>query len=144
MLGTSSQNAEISESDLDNISSILGHGNSRSQTYEASVVYSENSLPCLYVLNFNDGGWAVVSATRNYKPILAFSSTGSIDLNEILPEGLDIWKESMVQTISNIEKVVPEDSIKLYRSEWERISPMSVSSRNYDTPISGKSTGRQL
>ena len=42
------------------------------------------------------GGWAVVSTTRKYKPILAFSDTGSMDLNNSIPEGLDIWKENMI------------------------------------------------
>ncbi len=121
---------------LSNISSILSPGNpaSRYENYTISTVYDDKSEPCLYVLNFYEGGWAVVSATRKYKPVLAFSSTGSLDLNLELPEELEIWKETMVQTISNIDIAVPRDSIKLYQSEWDRISPQSVSSASTQSP----------
>ncbi|MDR2910311.1 MAG: C10 family peptidase, partial [Bacteroidales bacterium] len=52
--------------------------------------------PAMYVVNYPEGGWAIVSATRNYFPVLAHSDKGSF---EIKPEsemgGVVVWLDEV-------------------------------------------------
>lgn len=107
---------------------------SRSTDYTISPVFDNQSKPCFYVINISDGGWMIISATKKFKPVLALSPTGYFDVDGTLPEGLELWKENMIYTISNIDEVVPRDSIALYRSEWNRVSPQSTGPGITPTP----------
>ncbi|MDR2911095.1 MAG: Spi family protease inhibitor, partial [Bacteroidales bacterium] len=53
----------------------------------------------MYVINYPEGGWAIVSATRNYFPVLAHSDKGSFDLETASKSGVSVWmaetKEAM-------------------------------------------------
>ncbi|MDR2911409.1 MAG: C10 family peptidase, partial [Bacteroidales bacterium] len=55
--------------------------------------------PAMYVVNYPEGGWAIVSATRNYFPVLAHSDKGSFNLENISESGVSVWiaetKEAM-------------------------------------------------
>lgn len=117
----------VSFSDLDNVAGLFSSDTSKSRAgeYTSSTIFSQSGEPCLYVLNFNQGGWAIVSATRKYKPILAFSDQGEFNIAENLPEEIEIWKQIQIETISNVDNLVSPDSIALYQSEWNRISPIS-------------------
>lgn len=55
---------------------------SRSEGYKETdgspiVISDDNGNPSIYVINYKNGGFVLVSATRNYYPILAFSDKGS-------------------------------------------------------------------
>ena len=57
--------------------------------YELSTIYSGNE-PQMYVFNFKNGGFVVVSATKDYYPILAYSEDGTFPVGEE-KSGLKVW-----------------------------------------------------
>lgn len=120
--------SSVSMTDLDNVSAALGHESpsSRSLAYTSATIFNNANQPCLYILNFNEGGWAIVSATRKFKPVIAMSSTGCFDLGSQLPDGLEIWKSEMIETVSKVEEKLSPEKIKEYENEWDRISPRSA------------------
>lgn len=79
----------------------------------------EDGVPQMYIINYPNGGWAIVSATRNYFPILAFSEKGYFVLNEEAPGGLLAWMEDTQESIKR--SVVLDDETRFnVRSMWRR------------------------
>lgn len=111
--------------DLDNLVKGSNPSKSRAGGYTVSTIADSKGTPCIYVLNFNQGGWALVSATRKYQPILAHNDKGSFDVNGNMPGGLMLWKENTVNTISEVDNLVPQDTIEMYKKEWSAISPIA-------------------
>lgn len=110
--------------DLDNLVKGFNPSKSRAGGYTVSAIADSKGTPCIYVLNFNQGGWALVSATRKYQPILAHNDKGSFDVYGNMPGGLMLWKENTVNTISDVDNMVPQDTIEMYKKEWSAISPI--------------------
>ncbi len=51
-----------------------------------------SSAPAYYIYNVEDGnGFVVVSADDRFRPILGYSTTGNIQADETLPDGLQYW-----------------------------------------------------
>ena len=69
----------------------------RGGDYEISVVYDEKGDKSLYVVNYaNEGGFIIVSPTKNFTPVLAYSESGNYDVNGIKPFGLFEWQASII------------------------------------------------
>ena len=45
----------------------------------------------MHVVNYPEGGWAIISATRDYFPVLAHSDEGYFDLETVSLSGVEIW-----------------------------------------------------
>ena len=64
------------------------------------TVTDKNNNPSMYVINYPEGGWVIVGATRNYYPVLAYSDEGSF---EIKPEaemgGAFLWLEETKEAV---------------------------------------------
>lgn len=52
---------------------------------------SENN-PLMYVINYADGGFVIISATKDYYPVLAYSDEGSFVLSEDMGS-VAVWWE---------------------------------------------------
>lgn len=59
---------------------------------EMRTIYGENNVPSMYVINYEGGGFVIVSATKNYYPILAYSETGSMNVEEAMKTGFSIGR----------------------------------------------------
>ncbi len=92
----------------------------RGQTYTTSTIYGNDGVPSAYVVNYaNNKGWVILSATKRYLPILAYSDNGNFDVNGNLPDGLKLWKEE-TNTAIKIANQLPEDSVAKYRILWSK------------------------
>lgn len=92
----------------------------RSGDYEISVVYDEKGDKSLYVVNYaNEGGFIIVSPTKNFTPVLAYSESGNYDVNGIKPLGLFEWQASIISEVRKADKL-PADSTSKYRVQWSR------------------------
>lgn len=95
----------------------------RCSSYEISRVYDKSGSAAMYVVNFaNDGGFVLVSATKNFNPILAYSETGNYDVNGLMPPALYQWQNSMAETVTCADEL-PSDSTIEYRSMWSEYLP---------------------
>lgn len=62
-----------------------------------TMYYEESNQPLMYIINYDDGGFTIISVTKTYYPILAYSDIGAISIKSIrnLNEGLTMWAEEM-------------------------------------------------
>lgn len=83
--------------------------------YDLVTIYSEDT-PQMYVFNFKEGGFVLVSATKEFYPILAYSEDGTFPVGEE-KEGLKMWLDDTKYAISNCDQQA--DSIKAaFRMMW--------------------------
>lgn len=80
-------------------SSVVPEATSDKTARETRTIYNENGVPCMYVINYESGGFVIVSATKNYYPILAYSETGSMNVEEAMKTGFSVWSEKTIQKI---------------------------------------------
>ena len=98
----------------------------RSSSYEISQIYDDSGNISMYVVNFaNDGGFVIVSATKNFNPILAYSETGNYDVNGLMPPGLYQWQSEMSETVNYADEL-PADSTTVYRNMWSEYLPQET------------------
>ncbi len=83
-------------------------------------INSENGTPLMYVVNYKkNAGFIIISATKDYLPILAHSDTGSFDVDGAKNLGTSVWLSDQKKIISKISE--QPDSIKAkYRSQWTK------------------------
>ncbi|MCC8071865.1 MAG: C10 family peptidase [Bacteroidales bacterium] len=116
-----------SSSALNVAAAVLAENGSRSTGRipdDVKTVSNEDGIPLYYVVNLLGGGYVVVSATRDYTPIIAYSEDGhfSIPLGE--ENGVSLW---MALQEENIRQASAQpDSVRLaFRQEWSRYNPSS-------------------
>ncbi|WP_138430393.1 C10 family peptidase [Fodinibius saliphilus] len=86
------------------------------------TVSNEDSQKSIYLINYHDGGFAVVPADKRLSPIQAFSVSSSMPVttNDTIPGGLAIWLQQKVNTVNKYRKSkqkISEDSEIL----WARV-----------------------
>lgn len=67
-------------------------------------VKSKNGLNVFYIINFEKGGWAIISADKRTMPLLAYSERSSFQTQKI-PSGLDDWLEAQRIGIEKIREL---------------------------------------
>lgn len=104
---------------------------------EAESINDSNGNPMVYVVNFNEGGFCIVSATKDYYPILAYSDEGRFSVSDIDNTGVSIWIEETEDAISQ-EIIGREEqtAINLAWLPYEEQSSTSATTRfTYDPDI---------
>lgn len=87
---------------------------------EIKVMEDENGKPSMYVVNFsNNQGFVLVSATRNFLPVLAYNDEGNFIIPEENVNGLSFWMEKTKQNVK-IADALPADCTAKFRSEWNK------------------------
>lgn len=109
--------------------------------YELSTIYSGNE-PQMYVFNFKNGGFVVVSATKDYYPILAYSEDGTFPVGEE-KYGLKIWLNETKHAISNSTQ--QENSVKAaIRMMWNQYELQDQTMINENTRATNSSASLAL
>lgn len=113
----------ISVSEVDNIISTMFEGRPKSRSgilldYTVSTIKDSKGSPAIYVINLSEGGYVLVSATKDYNPVLAYCPKGKFELSEDTPAPLKCWIENTAEYASgNIE--LSADSVAKYRKMWK-------------------------
>lgn len=86
-----------------------------------SEAKNDNGITSYYIINYNEGGFILLSADNRIQPILAYSEEGKFEIDETAyPEGLKFWMDDAKKQISEIQnskiKQSSEDKIA-----WEKI-----------------------
>lgn len=88
--------------------------------YTVSTIKDDNGNDAIYVVNFaNDGGFVLVSAVKNYYPILAYSDYGNFDISRASNMGAEKWVESAKSFIQHSD-TINQDTIANYHSIWRK------------------------
>lgn len=94
----------------------------------------KNYEPLMYIMNYDGGGFTIVSATKSYYPILAYSEDNPFEMKEDMDNmvvWLDITKESIKQS-AGLEDNIKEE----IRTLWSSLESSNSSSV---TPVKTKS-----
>lgn len=76
--------------------------NTNSNLVKSSATVREDGQDLMHIFNYEDGGFIIVGATRNYYPILAYSDKGSFVLKDDMGP-VDVWLEETKVCIKNSE-----------------------------------------
>ncbi len=63
-----------------------------------------------YAVNYREGGFGIVSATKKFAPILAFSESGHLTPEALEGNGIAFWTSCMTADIVRAEASLAEDS----------------------------------
>ncbi|MDD3722086.1 MAG: Spi family protease inhibitor [Lutibacter sp.] len=97
--------------------SIAGKSNSTKSTKrtieDINEVKNEKGKISFYVINYNEGGFILLSADKRTEPILGFSVNGKFDIDEnSYPLGLKFWIKDAKKQITDIQNSNIEQSEK--------------------------------
>lgn len=99
-----------------------------------SVIKQKNNTPAMYVVNYPEGGFVIVGATKSYFPILAYSDENSFDMETALTSGASVWLEETKEAIRTSPELDTEvtDQIRLQWliSETEEMSSRTIQSKS--------------
>ena len=87
-----------------------GRKNTRTgnSSFKINTIF-EKGEPLMYVLNYSDGGFVIVSATKEFYPILAYSEDNNFDMSSSL-SGVEKWLNDTKEAIFASESI--NDSVK--------------------------------
>ena len=83
---------------------------SRADSYIITAINGKDGGPSIYVVNYTDGGgYVLLSATKNYYPILAYSDKGNFNGDPFKTTGLSCWQDAMIENVERCDSL-PADS----------------------------------
>lgn len=95
----------------------MSRGNS-----DVAAVNGPSGQPMAYVVNFADNnGFVIVSALKTYYPVLAYSDTGSFDVNGELPPMAREWLTGITAVVDE-SLTQPADTIRKFQKIWNGFS----------------------
>ncbi len=81
----------------------LEEGELREISSSFELKFADDILPAGYIFNYNDDeGYVIISADLRQEPVLAFSSTGSLNANDTIPDGLYEWAGHNIDIVHEI------------------------------------------
>lgn len=103
----------------------LGKLKSSSEKKEVTEVFSlkHEGQDYLHVVNYQNSGFAIVSASKKEFPILAYSDNGEFILDENMPSDLAMWLEATMENIKIIHEknLTPPSAVN---KEWKKYSTL--------------------
>ena len=106
-------------------------GNSRGNVAEIenTFVIGREDMPIMHVVNYDGGGFVLVSGDKRLNPILAYSENNTFDCDEEkFPDGLKMWINEINETIEYIRE---NDLVQLEEMDkhWDNFISSQTSSR---------------
>ncbi len=96
--------------------------------------------PSFYIINYSNGGFAIVSADKRLEPILAFSETNSFNVtSSSVPSGLIAWMSNIDDAVISLRKSsasVDKNKAEHNRSLWKSGQKLSFDPDNPPLPES--------
>ena len=104
-----------SEEALEKANAFLGRNSNKGKSANIEPVI-ENGQTMFYVINYPEGGFAVISATKDYYPVLAYSEENNMDLS-VDNDGIKEWVEDTKESVRGCH--TKHDSVKVQmRNLW--------------------------
>lgn len=126
-------NAPITADEAINVARLFDINQGRPQTKaetdisDVFTLNSEEGMPLFYAVNYTDNqGFVLVSASRYYFPILAYSEKGRFDDN-YHDSGLEVWVYQQENNIRWLKSNITKEQSALFQAAWapyEATSPI--------------------
>lgn len=117
---------DINITEINNIlNDILGSSvKSRNANYNLSILKDSIGEPAVIVINCDGGGYALISAKKDYQPLLAYNTEGHFNIGSKMHPIAYNW---LINTISDVSKSsnLPQDSLITIHNLWRRFENMS-------------------
>ena len=138
----------------ENVPATRGRQMKEGKIKNSFTINDNSSKPVMHVINYEGGGFAIISGDNRIEPMLAYADEGSFSNNELdYPEGLTLWINHIKSTIGYIRennvaapeemidhwktcemygksRVVPEETLDCENGEtvdYERVGPLLTS-----------------
>lgn len=90
-------------------------------------VKNKNEVTAFYVVNYNEGGFLLISSDFRTSPIIGFSEKGSFDMDEAnMPDGLRFWIKDAKKQFFEIQKSDIKPSAK-EKIAWKLVKESLIS-----------------
>lgn len=84
------------------------------------AINDNSSMPVMHIINYEGGGFAIISGDNRIEPMLAYADEGTFGDNELdYPEGLTLWINHIKSTIGYIREnnvAAPEEIIDHWKA----------------------------
>ena len=116
------------------VESVFPQTKSSNGEYTVETIYDDNQKPLVYVVNRpQNGGFMIISATKNYDPILAYNTTGHFSVGGEKPDGLKMWQEGTLNAVKasdTFRQNVKQNYRRLWR-QYEEETMANANSRSF-------------
>ena len=97
----------------------------------------KNNEPLMYVVNFDSGGFVIVSATKKYFPILAYSDENNFVFADDMPLGIIIWLDEAKAAINYQINEAADVDTKAYFAAWKQYEEANIGLNRMQTKTPG-------
>lgn len=118
--------------------------NNKSAKYTSPTtnIIKEGDIPAMYVINYPNGGFVIVGASKDYYPILAYSDEGTFDLT-LEDTGISNWVAETKDAIKNSSTLC--DSMKNdMKVLWNSYSSEKIENNTINTPTRGNLSAAEI
>lgn len=125
------------------LSSVSSAKPSVAKAIAADKVADIKAGDAFYICNLKGGGYVIVSSDDRFKPVLGYSSNGSISETTALPDGLRYWlgflSDEMASAKANGYEKTAEPSLNLCAAMPQKsVEPMLTTKWGQEKPFNGK------
>ena len=92
------------------------------------AIEDKNDIPAIYVFNYSDGGFALISADDRHEPLLTIQDTGSLNVNDTIPGGMNQWLLTTVEHIEILRDNLYDNTTKAHKLWWHFINEVGAQS----------------
>ena len=85
------------------------------------TIHGKTGKPTFYVINFEKGGYVILSADIRMGPVLSVSGVGFFEVNNEYPDGLKVWMSNINENIE-ILRAGNYEVDEVRKQEWEALS----------------------
>lgn len=94
---------------------------------------SSDGRSSVYIINYDNGGFTIMSDNKASQPILAYSDKGNFNVNDPkLNSGITVWLDESLMYITN-QKESPDSLVFVNRLEWDNLLNETSSPTEYTT-----------
>ncbi|MFO8236185.1 MAG: C10 family peptidase, partial [Bacteroidales bacterium] len=119
------QPVNLSEAKKVGVNFMKGITSGKYQDYKAKSIFTEeiDDESTLYLMNFKEDGFVIVSANKKAKPVIGYSKEGQIPDNYKQMANFNQWIKSYSRNISDISE---NSDLKSLENKWESIETKSA------------------
>ena len=91
-------------------------------------IKDKNDITALYVFNYGDGGFAIISADDRHEPILTIQDEGSLADNAQIPGGMNQWLLATIQNVEILRDNLHDNTVRAHELWWDFIDDIGETS----------------
>ncbi|MBP4137277.1 C10 family peptidase [Flavobacterium geliluteum] len=133
---------QIAEAQSPPVSNVNGKILGKRKVKKTFSIKTGQENPSMYIINYENNGFVIISGDNRISPILAYSDNNSFPTESSdMPEGIITWMKTIDQTVKKIRKDKKEQSKDL-KKLWLSSNHVNVLYRSNTSVVTKTSKGR--